>query len=211
MEISPYYLSLLLLHSFLFGAFLGILNDVNRIVRVFFGVSYSQKSFRSLYARDLPLIHRPLVRQSSGKIKRGVLGVLIFFQDLFLMTAGGVGVVLLQYEYNSGRPRFFCLPALILGFLIYYFTIGRIVMLLSEGIVFVIRATGLVLGSCILYPFVKIFHFFVKKLIKNYKKIQYLIAKITKKLYNKHKKQEWLHMTEKGFFLLSDNRRRLRE
>ena len=127
------------------------------------------------------------------------------------MTAGGVGIVLLQYEYNSGRPRFFCLPALIFGFLIYYFTIGRIVMLLSEGIVFVIRATGLVLGSCILYPFVKIFHFFVKKLIKNYKKFQYLIAKITKKLYNKHKKQEWLHMTEKGFFLLSDNRRRLRE
>ena len=83
MEISPYLLTLLLIHSFLFGAFLGILNDVSRIVRVFCGVSYSQKSFRSLYARELPLIHRPLVRKENGKIKERALAVLIFFQDLF--------------------------------------------------------------------------------------------------------------------------------
>jgi len=201
MEISPYYLFLLLLHSFFFGGFLGVLNDVNRIVRVFFGVSYSQKSFRSLYARDLPIIRRPLVLREQGIVKKGALSVLIFFQDLLLMTVGGVGTVLLQYEYNSGRFRFFCLPALIFGFLLYYFTVGKLVMLLSEGIVFIIRATVLILGSCILSPFVKIFRFFVKKLKKITKKIQILIAKITKKLYNKRKKQEWLHKAEKGFSL----------
>ena len=201
MEISPYYLFLLLLHSFFFGGFLGVLNDVNRIVRVFFGVSYSQKSFRSLYARELPIIRRPLVLREQGSVKKGALSVLIFFQDLVLMTVGGVGTVLLQYEYNSGRFRFFCLPALILGFLLYYFTVGKLVMLLSEGIVFIIRATVLILGNCILSPFVKIFRFFVKKLKKITKKIQILIAKITKKLYNKRKKQEWLHKAEKGFSL----------
>ncbi len=197
-------MSLLLLHSFFFGILLGILNDVNRIVRVFFGVSYSQKSFRSLYARDLPLIHRPLVRREQGKVKKGALSVLIFFQDLLLLTVGGVGTVLLQYQYNSGRFRFFCLPAMILGFVLYYFTVGRGVMLISEAIVFVLRATFLILASCILRPFVKIFRIFVKKIKKIKKKFEILIAKITKKLYNKHKKQEWIHRSEKGFSLFEE-------
>ena len=202
MEISPYLLTLLLIHSFLFGAFLGILNDVSRIVRVFCGVSYSQKSFRSLYARELPLIHRPLVRKENGKIKERALAVLIFFQDLFLFAIAGVGTVLLQYQYNSGRLRFFCLPVMVVGFLLYYFTVGKCVMLISEGIVFVIRATVLILGSILLHPFVKIFHFFVKKLKKIARKIQFLIAKITKMLYNKHKKKEYMRMAERGFSLL---------
>ena len=201
MEISPLLLCLLLLHAFLFGCFLGVVNDGNRIVRVFFGVQYSERSFRSLYARNLPLIHRPLQRKDHGKRCRGVLSVLIFVQDLLLCTVGGIGVALLQYEYNSGRFRFFILPAILAGFLLYYFTVGKWMMLVSEGVVFVLRASFLIIGRCVLYPFVKIFQFFVKKLKKISKKIRFLIAKRTKKLYNIHKKSEWLHWAQSGGIL----------
>lgn len=199
MEISPFLLSLLLINSFFLGIGLGVLNDVNRIVRVFFGVSYSSKSIRSLYTRNLPIVHRPLVRTEHGKIKNGMLAVLIFFQDLLLFAVGGVGLVLLQYEYNSGRFRFFCIPAILIGFLLYYFTLGKIVMLLSEVIVQGIRAFAWIVGWCILTPFVKIGRIFSKILIKFAKNIQILIAKRAKMLYNRDKKKEWLCTAEKGF------------
>ncbi len=198
MELSPLLLSLLLLHSFLFGAFLGILNDASRIVRVFFGVRYGGKSVRSLYTRDLPIIHRPLSGEERGKIGQGALSVLIFFQDLFLFIFAGVGCVLLHYEYNSGRFRFFSLPAIVLGFLLYYFTVGKLIMALSERIVFVIKATFLILGSVLMRPFVAICHFFNKKLTKTMNFFRKLIAKRTKMLYNKGKKKEWLHLAAKG-------------
>lgn len=199
MEQSPLLLSLLLLHSFLFGAFLGILNDVSRIVRVFFGVRYGGTSFRSLYARDLPIIHRPLSTRERGKIGDGALSVLIFFQDLFLFVFAAVGCVLLHYEYNSGRFRFFSLPAMVIGFLLYYFTVGKLIMALSERIVFVIKAIILIVGSILMRPILAFCRFFNKKLTKTAKKFRKVIANRTKKLYNKNKKKEWLHSAAKGF------------
>ena len=199
MEQSPLLLSLLLLHSFLLGAFLGILNDVSRIVRVFFGVRYGGPSFRSLYARELPIIHRPLSVKERGKISDGALSVLIFFQDLFLFAFAAVGCVLLHYEYNSGRFRFFSLPAMVLGFLLYYFTVGKLIMALSERIVFAIKAILLIVGSILMRPILAFCRFFNKKLTKIAKKFRKVIANRTKKLYNKNKKQKWLHKADKGF------------
>ncbi len=198
MAISPLLLSLLLLNAFVFGIFLGILNDGSRIVRVFCGVRYSAKSFRSLYARELPIVHRPLGRREQGRLGRGTLSVLIFFQDLLLFTVGGVGTVLLQYEYNSGRFRFFVLPAILVGFLLYYFTVGKCLMVVSEAVAFVIKAALLIVGYCFSRPFVKIFRIFVKKLKKSAIFFRFLIAKRTKKLYNIHKKKEWLRLAEQG-------------
>ena len=48
MEISPFLLSLLLGWSFVWGVILGVLNDVNRIIRVFCGEVYSKKHFGKL-------------------------------------------------------------------------------------------------------------------------------------------------------------------
>ena len=184
MEISPLLLLRLLLNALVFGLFLGILNDGSRIVRVFCGVRYSKKSFRSLYARDLPLIHRPLERREHDRLHRWALSALIFVQDILLLVVAAVGTVLLQYEYNSGRFRFFVLPAVLLGFLVYYFTVGRGMMIISEAIAFVIRATILILGCLLLRPIVKFLVIIFKKLKKYAENLCFFIAKRTKKLYN---------------------------
>ena len=103
MEISPILLFRLLLYSFAFGAILGGVNDVSRILRVFCGVRYSEKRFGRWYERELPLIHRPLNRGKQGRFSGALLQVLIFFQDVFLFLTAGVGLVILNYEMNQGR------------------------------------------------------------------------------------------------------------
>ena len=199
MEISPLFLSLLLLHSFLFGVFLGGINDLNRIVRVFFGVSYSPKTYRSLYTKELPWIHRPLQKKERSRVGSGALSVLIFFQDVFLFLIAALGVVLLEYQYNSGRFRFFVLPAMLLGFVLYYFTVGKCLMTVSEAVVFFIKAALLIVGRCFLYPFIKLFGFILNFFRKITKKFRICIAKRRKKLYNIHVKKKWLCLSKKGF------------
>lgn len=171
---------------------------MSRIVRVFLGVRYSTKSFRSLYERPLPILHRPLRMGEDGRVRRGILASVIFLQDVFLFAVAGIGCVLLLYEYNSGRFRFLLLPVVLLGFLAYYFTVGKCVMVVSEAIAFAIKAVTAIVFYLFTRPFVKIFQFFVKKLKKTVNFFQILIAKRTKKLYNIHKKKEWLTIAARG-------------
>lgn len=199
MEISPLSLSFLLLYSFVFGAFLGVFHDANRIVRIFCGVHYSEKRFKSLYARRLPIVHRSLSVKETKGLRKGALNLLIFFQDILLFLVGAVGLVILHYEYNSGRFRFFSLLAMVVGFLLYYFTLGKLVMFFSEAIVFVIKATFLIVFDCILRPIRAIGRF----LSKNLKKIgifyQIFLEKRRRKLYNINKKKRLLTDAKKGF------------
>ena len=113
MEISPFLLTLLLSWSFVFGVILGVINDMNRIIRVFCGVRYSEKRFGKLYELVLPVVHRPLLR-SENKFHKKALAVLIFFQDIIFFILAGVGIILLNYEFNEGRFRFFTVFAVYL-------------------------------------------------------------------------------------------------
>lgn len=192
-------LTFLLLYSFGLGALLGVLHDANRIVRIFCGVHYSEKRFKSLYARSLPLIHRSLSVGEKGKIRKGFLNVLIFFQDILLFLAGALGFVILHYEYNSGRFRFFSLLAMIVGFLVYYFTVGKLVMFCSEAIVFFMKATFLIFFECVLRPIRAFGRFLLKKLKKIGKISQIFLAKRRRKLYNINRKKRLLEEAKHGF------------
>ena len=144
MEISPLLLSLLLLWSAVFGAVLGMINDVNRIIRVFLGVRYTQNGFERLYKYPLPILKKPLGELKTLP-KRGFVSVIIFLQDLLFFIIAGVGVAILNYEFNEGKFRIFTLLAILVGFLLYYFTIGKLVILASELIVFSIKAIFLMI------------------------------------------------------------------
>lgn len=198
MEISPFLLTLLLSWSFAFGLILGIVNDVNRIIRVFCGVKYSEKRFGRLYELVLPVVHRPLSK-NENKFHKKALAVLIFFQDIAFFIFAGIGIILLNYEFNEGRFRFFTVIAVILGFLLYYFTIGKIVMTVSEGIAFFVKATLLIVFCAILRPICFIGKFFAKKIKKITRFSNIAIAKFRKKLYNKYKKKDMLQKSLDGF------------
>lgn len=198
MEISPFLLALLLGWSFFWGLILGVLNDVNRIIRVFCGVAYSKKHFGKLYEVDLPIVHRPLGKR-EGKIHNKALSLLIFFQDIIFFIVTGIGITVLNYEFNEGRFRFYTVLGVFIGFVLYYFTLGKIVMMVSEGIVFFIKAAFLVVFSAILHPFVILGQFFSKKLKKTALFLNITLANIRKKLYNNSRKKNMIEKSSKGF------------
>ncbi len=131
MEISQTALMLLYFYSFLLGLFLGAVYDCFRITRIFFGVHYSRSTAKRLRMRALPLLKPQKERHST----KG-LGILMFFEDLLFSLLAGSSLVILLYERNNGKFRFLVVVFLLLGFVIYRETLGRIVMLFSEGIAF---------------------------------------------------------------------------
>ena len=199
MEISPIRLLYLLLSSFFLGVGVGAVYDVHRIVRIFFGVQYSKKRPSELLLRPLPMVGRPLGEIRQRKWKNCFLSVLIFLQDVFFFCLAGVGIVILNYAYNDGQFRFYTVVALLLGFLSYYFTIGKLVIYLSEWIVFFLRAAFSILFFLLLQPVIKLFtlvSFIMKKIISN---LQKSIAKKRKKVYNINKEKDCLCAAKQGF------------
>ena len=181
MEISQITLAIMLFYSFLFGIAVGVFYDLNRIVRVFFGVRYTKRAYGRLYGIRLPISKREIV---MGKSKGFLQSLVINLGDLLCVIVAAIGLILINYGYNSGRFRFFTVAALIVGFLLYRFGIGRLVILITEPVAFICKYVFLSICDLLLSPLRKIcnpIYEFVKKISSLY--IFTLENKI-KKLYN---------------------------
>ena len=202
MEISPLILAELLICSFLFGVFMGAVNDVHRIIRVFFGVRYSKKHFDKLYARKIRIINRSVGNSAGNRTSQALLGVLIFFQDIVLFATAGVGAVILNYYFNKGEFRIYTVAALFAGFMLYYFTLGKVVMLVSEAIAFYIKAALLIVFYLFSRPFVFIWKKIYHILQKFYRFSVRVIEKKKNIRYNKREKKKILAAAREGFIRL---------
>ena len=178
---------------------MGLLHDLHRITRVLLGVRYGEKRFDRLYAVRLPLIGKSMERQRDRTGKRVALTVLIFFQDLILFGFAGVGTVLLNFYYNNGQLRLYTVAGLVTGFLIYYVTLGRLVMLVSEGIAFFLRAGLTLLLWLVSRPFVLFVVFLWKNIEKIRQKFKKTIANKRKRVYNISKVNGIREEAERGF------------
>lgn len=200
MEISPIQILFMMIASLAFGMCAGVLNDVNRIVKVFFGSEhYRKKNFEKLYSIKLPILGRSIDTPQKSRITEGILPVLAFFQDITFFCFSGIGVAIINYYFNNGRARIYTPIAVITGFIIYYFTVGRVVIFFSEIPVFVIKALILIVFELFYKPtrlFVGFFGLFAKKIYKNLHKT---IAKKQKKVYNKSKKNFVKNRATLGF------------
>ena len=198
MEISPYLLFCLLISSVLFGVAVGVLNDAHRLTRVLLGVRYGGRRFDRLYTMRLPFVGKTLGEQKEGKGTRIALPILIFAQDVILFGFAGVGTVLLNFYYNNGQLRLYTVAGLILGFVLYYFTLGKLVMLLSEGIVFFVRAFLTVLLWLFSRPLVFFVAFLGKNTKKLHEKFKKTIANKRKRVYNIYKVKKVLEEADRG-------------
>ena len=199
MEISPIRLFFLLLSSFVFGIGIGIFYDLHRILRVFFGVQYTQNRPTKFFSKPLPILKRSLGEIRQGKCKKMFLFALMFIQDLILCCVSAVGIVILNYAFNDGRLRFYTILALFIGFFLYYFTFGKLVMFLSEWIVFFLRGIFSISFFLLSRPFV-IFWLFLGKIVKKARSnLQKTIANQRKKVYNIHKVKDYLKAADQGF------------
>jgi hypothetical protein len=147
MDISQSALAWLYCLALLLGGVLGAFYDVLRITRVFFGVHYSRRA-----AKRLQEIRLPFLSPHKGHRESPALGIIVFVEDLLFCILAGILLILLFYEANNGKirfPVFLCAGA---GFLLYRGTVGRLVMLFSEVIAFVIEAVVRYLLFFLLYP-----------------------------------------------------------
>ena len=194
MELSPILLSKLLFYSFIFGLALGALNDVFRITRVFFGVRYSNKHFLKLYSA-LKL------REETGKKKRGVLlNTLICLQDILFMACAGFGIVILNYYLNDGEIRFFTVFSMVIGIVLWYMSIGKVIIFFSEPIVVILKFATFTMLRILSAPI----RYFIRFCRKTYKKISHKVRKSIANnrnmRYNKRKEKYYGDLSCFGFF-----------
>ncbi len=181
MEISQITLAVMLLYSFLFGIAVGILYDVNRIVRVLFGVRYTNKAYSRLYSLKLPVSKKNVLIGSSKGFWQSLV---INLGDALCVLVATVGAILINYGYNSGRFRFFTVAALIVGFVIYRFSIGRMLILVAEPLAFICKYIFLSICGILAFPLRKfgtLIYKFVKKISSLY---IFTLENKNKKLYN---------------------------
>ncbi len=140
-----------LLLSLACGGLCGALYDLFRISRVLLGVSEYTSTARKLYAAPLPLIgsvYHP--RRTPARDRIGI-GVIALGDVLYGILCGCVFSVFL-YVAASGCFRWFYLAGAGIGILIYYFTIGRLVVLSSDVIVYVLRLCAAYIGYLLCLP-----------------------------------------------------------
>ncbi len=186
MEISPYMLSLLLLYSLAFGVSAGVLNDVNRMLRVALGMRDGKGDSASRVRRRV----------------RSILSILfIALQDILLFGYIGVGVAVLNYYLNRGIFRIYSIGATVLGFALYYFTVGRLVMRLAEAMIRILRALMVKIFKIVTFPIRFAFGLLTLPIKKLCEKIRFALAKRRIMRYNKIKREELIALAARGFAL----------
>ena len=189
----------LLLYSLAFGMILGAFYDVNRIIRVFFGVRYTSVDLGKLSDLKLPFIKRP-VSLSKKKRKSDIfLWTVISLGDILCFLCAAVGIAVLNYSYNSGSFRAFTVIGVVAGFIFYYFTVGKLVMLISEPLAMLFKYVFLSIFVIFGYPFYIIGKNVRKKLAKTVFLCSFTLEKRKQKVYNIKEEVCLLEMSKNGF------------
>lgn len=136
----------------------GLLYDGFRIVRIFLGEHFSDVSSCFATAR-LPLIGPPRKPKNRKKLR----AVFIFIGDFLFCIIASVTLILLFYQMNHGKLRFMTFVLCGGGFYLYRMTAGRLIMLCSETIAFVLQTAVRYVFFFVLFPWRwmmrKAFHF----------------------------------------------------
>ena len=136
MNISQSRLAMLYVGACLLGVLLGLLYDGFRILRIFLGEHFSP---RANYFHNVKL---PLIKMGTERTKRrAVRAIVVFWGDFLFCVISGVALILLLYQLNNGKIRLPVFPLAAAGFVIYRYTLGRPIMLLSETVAFLLEAT----------------------------------------------------------------------
>ncbi len=176
-----------LFSSFAVGAFLSMFYDCIRILRVWRGNTYlkNKASPEHLVSKMkiFKLYNCYSENRHQKKRKQRTEYAFVILEDIFFSVISVFFIQVLVFGGNYGIPRMFSFFGIFLGFLFYRFTLGSLVMLISEYISYFVGAFIYYL----LYPFCFLF-IKVKKVIYKLIKLIYNIV-IKKKLKNNSKYQ----------------------
>ncbi|HIZ56174.1 MAG TPA: spore cortex biosynthesis protein YabQ [Firmicutes bacterium] len=123
-------------------------------------------------------------------------GIIIFVEDLLFFLVAGTATFLFMIRYNSGMLRGFIFVGELLGFSVYYFSIGTLVYRIADALINQIRKIFHMLFRILVWPFQKAFGFIYQRVrsffvviytkLKNQdKKLKMCLKRRRKVLYNK--------------------------
>lgn len=144
----------LLLKSLLCGGILGVFYDILRAIKMLLGVRYGECS------------------EFSSLGGRAVVFIVTFITDLVFWVTAGLLSIALIYSVGDGRFRGMTYIALALGFLVYYLTLGRLMLKVSAFLVKILkkaarRLIGLILApiKLILRLIISLYHLTIGRII----------------------------------------------
>jgi hypothetical protein len=139
------------LMSVVLGLAFGAIYDVVRIFRTLLGVSYVNKFSDRLKKVKLPFIKNPYnFQKSKRKIAENFM---VFLTDMAYFLVITAVMTVFTYHVNSGIVRWYIFGGAIVGILLYYVTLGRLIISVSECIAFFIRAFVLYIAFFLSKPF----------------------------------------------------------
>ena len=153
MEISQWALAVIALYSIAVGFSLGGVYDVFRILRIAAGAGaeesggtgHPKKSAASASFKDK--IHGCVV-----SVLRAAEDIIIFIEDILFAVISAVAVTVFIFNINDGQVRGFALAGTAFGFIIYYLTVGRLVMFCTAKIIAFVRAVVLFILRLTIFP-----------------------------------------------------------
>ena len=83
-----------------------------------------------------------LNQEKKGKthcLRSALLQIVMFFEDILFFIIAGCVIALLLYYTNDGQFRGMAIFGVACGFVLYYFTVGRLVISVSRTLVFAIK------------------------------------------------------------------------
>jgi Mg2+/Co2+ transporter CorB len=194
MEISPLTLFVLLITSFLLGGFIGVINDINKMLRVFLCGEEDFDRYKKM--ADFFRLKKNVI-----SFNKTFLNAVMFIQDIFTLTFSTVGLILLNYYYNDGYFRFFSFFAMVVGFVIYYFTLGKLAAVILESLAFFLRCIIVTIVRIITYPIILLIKCIKKLIIKSFIKYKKHIEKNKNLRYNKERREMILELSKCGFII----------
>lgn len=158
------------LYALLLGIVLGVVWDVFRTMRVWRGGDAGQSvwsnKLRSYNRRRSPYPILRIQKKCPGEQHVSHHFLWTFFEDLLFMLIAGISFLLFCFDINMGIVRWYLLLGVIAGFLLYYHTIGRLVIAWSALIGAFVRATMVFIYNYTLYYVVVLLTFFANRMLR---------------------------------------------
>jgi hypothetical protein len=169
----------------IWGATIGLLINANRFFRIFFDLDCEKsKNFFAAYH-----ITQRNIKPKIFKYRKQVENITVFIQDFFLVIIYVIGLLIINFSFNKGNFRLFSIPVSIIGFLMFKFTIGKILFSISEWIAIKVKIGIIVIFHFVYTPILYISTKICEFCKKNYVFLKISIAKQIKKRYNNNKEK----------------------
>lgn len=175
------------------GVMLGAIYDFFRVLRI------SRKETDNLSGGIYDKIRPRRSFAKPQKLLRLTDNALTFVEDIVFWIVVFLSESIYIYYINDGEPRIDCFVLSFAGFMLYKISVGRVVMFLSQQIIFFARCLLFWATYIIMYPVRMIWSLIYGAVAKLAKFTFRAVENARRRAYSKHAKRRLLDMSARGF------------